>query len=55
MIWLGSLVLMVCILSFSGKNTVESTDCAVLEPNEEENELFWESLSRQFSGSVSAY
>lgn len=56
---LTGLLLMVGILSFSAE-TEDFTDagaseCLVSEENGEENELFWESLSRQFSGAVSNY
>lgn len=56
---LTGLLLMVGIFSFSGKNddpsALEAAECKVSIENQEENELFWETLSRQFSGSVSTY
>jgi hypothetical protein len=51
---LTGILLMVAIFSFPGKTTgIPADNCLVSEENEEETELFWESLSRQFSGSVS--
>ena len=56
---LTGILLMVGIFSFPGKTAgfteEEDAQCVVSEPDEEENELFWESLSRQFSGAVSTY
>jgi hypothetical protein len=52
------LVLVVSVLSFSGnasEGTVDRRECQVNEDREQGNELLWESLSRQFSGSVSCY
>ena len=54
---LTGILLMVAIFSVPGKTAEitdqEASECVVFEENEEETELFWESLSRQFSGSVS--
>lgn len=52
---LAGLVLLAFLLSFSDKKTPTEEVCAAEGEPGIGNELLWESLSRQFSGSVSTY